>query len=43
MPNARGFLPGTHAFLDRLTAHLADEKLPNWSARYAEVAQSPDA
>jgi uncharacterized protein YndB with AHSA1/START domain len=40
LPNARGFLPGTHAFLDRLAAHLAGEQLPNWSARYAEIAQS---
>jgi uncharacterized protein YndB with AHSA1/START domain len=40
LPNARGFLPGTHAFLDRLAAHLAGEKLPNWAARYAEIAQS---
>jgi uncharacterized protein YndB with AHSA1/START domain len=36
--NARGFIPGTHAFLDRLGAYLADEDLPNWSKRYAEVA-----
>lgn len=36
--NARGFLPGTHAFLDRLQAHLAGTDLPNWSARYEEVA-----
>jgi uncharacterized protein YndB with AHSA1/START domain len=35
--NARGFIPGTHAFLDRLGAYLADEDLPNWSERYAEV------
>ncbi|HZA12824.1 SRPBCC family protein [Mycobacterium sp.] len=38
--NATGFLPGTHAFLDRLEAHLGGERLPNWSARYQEVAQS---
>ncbi|MGW6936301.1 SRPBCC family protein [Lentzea sp. NPDC054927] len=36
--NALGFAPGTHAFLDRLTAHLDDETLPGWSERYAEVA-----
>jgi uncharacterized protein YndB with AHSA1/START domain len=36
--NARGFISGTHAFLDRLGAYLADENLPNWSERYAEVA-----
>ncbi len=38
--NARGFLPGTHAFLDRLEAYLAGEALPNWAERYREVAQS---
>ena len=38
--NARGFIPGTHAFLDRLEAHLAGTALPNWSDRYAEVASS---
>lgn len=37
-PNARGFIPGTHAFLDRLEAHLAGTDLPVWSDRYAEVA-----
>jgi hypothetical protein len=36
--NARGFIPGTHAFLDRLTAHLGGFELPAWSARYAELA-----
>jgi hypothetical protein len=36
--NALGFVPGTHAFLDRMRAHLDDEELPDWSARYAEVA-----
>lgn len=38
--NARGFMPGTHAFFDRLDAHLAGTELPNWSDRYAEVASS---
>ena len=39
--NARGFIPGTHAFLDRLDAHLAGTDLPDWSNRqYAEVAPS---
>lgn len=38
--NARGFIPGTHAFLDRLDAHLAGADLPVWSDRYAEVAPS---
>ena len=36
--NALGFVPGTHAFLDRLQAHLTGEELPGWSERYAEVA-----
>ncbi|HEX4251839.1 MAG TPA: SRPBCC family protein [Pseudonocardia sp.] len=36
--NARGFLPGTHAYLDRLAALLAGAPLPNWSERYQEVA-----
>jgi uncharacterized protein YndB with AHSA1/START domain len=36
--NALGFVPGTHAFLDRLRAHLTGEQLPGWSERYAEVA-----
>lgn len=38
--NATGFRPGTHAFLDRLEAHLAGETLPDWSTRYREVAES---
>lgn len=36
--SARGFIPGEHAFLDRLTAHLAGAELPTWSERYAQVA-----
>jgi uncharacterized protein YndB with AHSA1/START domain len=38
--NARGFLPGTHAFLDRLDAHLSNTPLPTWSTRYEELASS---
>ena len=38
--NAQGFLPGTHAFLDRLQAYLAGETLPSWAQRYREVAES---
>jgi hypothetical protein len=38
LSNAQGFIPGTHAFLDRLEAHLAGTDIPNWSMRYAEVA-----
>ncbi len=34
---ARGWLPGTHAFLDRLEAQLAGEALPDWHARFAAL------
>lgn len=36
-PTARGFLPGMHAFLDRLAAQLADPgaPLPDWFTRFA--------
>jgi uncharacterized protein YndB with AHSA1/START domain len=36
--NATGFVPGSHAFLDRLEAHLGREPIPGWQARYEEVA-----
>jgi uncharacterized protein YndB with AHSA1/START domain len=36
--NAKGFMPGTHAFLDRLEAHLGSTSLPGWMERYREVA-----
>lgn len=36
--NAEGFMPGTHAFFDRLDAHLGGSPLPDWSRRYAEAA-----
>jgi uncharacterized protein YndB with AHSA1/START domain len=40
---ARGFLPGVHAFLDRLEAQLAGAPLPDWLARFGEVrAQYPE-
>ena len=32
---ARGFLPGLHAFLDRLEAQLAHQPLPDWLERFA--------
>ncbi|SEH76049.1 Uncharacterized conserved protein YndB, AHSA1/START domain [Mycolicibacterium rutilum] len=32
-----GFLGGTHAYLDRLRAHLDGEPLPDWSQRRAEI------
>ncbi|TMA26452.1 MAG: hypothetical protein E6J88_08950 [Deltaproteobacteria bacterium] len=34
---ASGFLPGLHAFLDRLEAQLDEKPLPDWSARFAEL------
>ena len=37
--NARGFAPGTHAYLDRLAAHLGAQELPRWQARYDEVRE----
>jgi uncharacterized protein YndB with AHSA1/START domain len=42
-PTALGFAPGTHAFLDRLAAHLDQAPLPDWQQRFAEVrAGYPD-
>jgi uncharacterized protein YndB with AHSA1/START domain len=38
VPNARGFVPGTHAYFDRLAAHLDGTELPGWQARYGELA-----
>jgi uncharacterized protein YndB with AHSA1/START domain len=35
---ALGFAPGTHAFIDRLQAHLDREPLPNWQERYQQIA-----
>jgi uncharacterized protein YndB with AHSA1/START domain len=34
---ARGFLPGLHAFLDRLEAQLDARPLPDWTARFTEL------
>jgi uncharacterized protein YndB with AHSA1/START domain len=40
---ARGFLPGLHAFLDRLEAQLDGRALPDWMLRFAELrAQYPE-
>jgi uncharacterized protein YndB with AHSA1/START domain len=40
---ARGFLPGLHAFLDRLEAQLDDRAMPEWMARFAELrAEYPE-
>ncbi|WP_216211842.1 SRPBCC family protein [Amycolatopsis aidingensis] len=36
--NAGGYIPGTHAFLDRLEAVLAGTEVPGWAQRYEEVA-----
>ena len=36
--NAQGFIPGTHAFLDRLAAHLAAEEIPEWGRLYELLA-----
>lgn len=41
--NAGGFRGGTHAFLDRLEAHLADDELPDWTARRLEVISSTNS
>ncbi|MGE2688808.1 SRPBCC family protein [Mycolicibacterium pulveris] len=38
--SASGFLGGTHAFLDRLEAHLAGDELPDWETRRREVTGS---
>ena len=34
---APGFLPGTHAFLDRLEAQLDKKPLPDWTDRFNEL------
>jgi uncharacterized protein YndB with AHSA1/START domain len=38
--NAAGFHAGTHAYLDRLAAHLAGGEPPDWSARRQEIVQA---
>jgi uncharacterized protein YndB with AHSA1/START domain len=35
--NAEGFIPGTHAYLDRLAAHLAGAEIVNWSDLYGRL------
>jgi uncharacterized protein YndB with AHSA1/START domain len=37
MPTARGFLPGLHAFLDRLEAQLDGRVPPDWMQRFGEL------
>jgi uncharacterized protein YndB with AHSA1/START domain len=40
---ARGFLPGLHAFLDRLEAQLDGRALPDWIRRFGELrAEYPE-
>lgn len=40
---ARGFLPGLHAFLDRLEAQLDGRALPDWNQRFGELlAEYPE-
>jgi uncharacterized protein YndB with AHSA1/START domain len=40
---ARGFLPGLHAFLDRLEAQLDEDPLPDWMSRFNELgAEYPE-
>jgi uncharacterized protein YndB with AHSA1/START domain len=39
--NASGFRGGTHAYLDRLEAHLAGDELPDWIQRRLEITGSP--
>ena len=36
---ATGFLPGLHAFLDRLEAQLEGRPLPDWTARFAALGR----
>ena len=40
VPNAQGYISGTHAFLDRLAAHLDGAELPDWRQRFAEAQQT---
>jgi uncharacterized protein YndB with AHSA1/START domain len=37
LQTARGFLPGVHAFLDRLEAQLDGAALPDWLERFAAL------
>jgi uncharacterized protein YndB with AHSA1/START domain len=37
VPNAMGFIPGTHAYFDRLEAYLAGQEIPGWNARFAAL------
>lgn len=38
--DARGYIPGQHAYLDRLTAYLGGDEMPDWEERYWEAQPS---
>ena len=38
LQSARGFLPGLHAFLERLEAQLAGRALPDWLERFGALS-----
>jgi uncharacterized protein YndB with AHSA1/START domain len=40
LPNAKGYGPGTHAYLDRLEALLSAADLPDWKQWYGEVQRA---
>jgi uncharacterized protein YndB with AHSA1/START domain len=40
VPNAQGYISGSHAFLDRLAAQLDGTDLPNWQQRFVEVQRT---
>jgi uncharacterized protein YndB with AHSA1/START domain len=43
VPTSRGFLPGLHAFLDRLEAQLDGDVVPDWLVRFGELrAEYPE-
>jgi uncharacterized protein YndB with AHSA1/START domain len=35
--HAKGYIPGTHAYLDRLEAHLEGSPIPDWMRRFGEA------
>jgi uncharacterized protein YndB with AHSA1/START domain len=41
--NGSGFLAGTHAYLDRLEAHLGGGELPDWATRRQEIVRLQEA
>lgn len=38
--DARGYIPGTHAYLDRLEAYLGGSEMPRWMERYGALQPS---